>query len=32
MPREFRYAAYPDAKVFDAAGNQIKHLLWGDWV
>lgn len=32
MPNEFRYAAYPDAKVFDATGNQVQHLLWGDWV
>ncbi len=31
MP-EYRYAAYPSAKVYDAAGNQIQHLLWGDWV
>jgi beta-lactamase superfamily II metal-dependent hydrolase len=32
MPAEYRYATYPDAKVFDSEGNQIKHLLWGDWV
>ena len=27
-----RYARYPSAKVFDPNGNQIQHLLWGDWV
>ena len=32
MPNDLRYAAYPSAKVFDAEGHQIKHLLWGDWV
>jgi len=32
MASEFRYAAYPSAPVYDADGNQIHHLLWGDWV
>jgi len=32
MPDDFRYAGYPSAKVVDAAGNQVHHLLWGDWV
>jgi beta-lactamase superfamily II metal-dependent hydrolase len=32
MPDEFRYAAYPSARVYDADGNQVHHLLWGDWV
>ena len=32
MPGEFRYAAYPSARVYDQDGNQIHHLLWGDWV
>ena len=27
-----RYARYPSAKVFDPNGNQIQHLLWGDWI
>lgn len=29
---QYRYAGYPDAKVFDDDGNQIQHLIWGDWV
>ncbi len=32
MADDIRFAAYPSAKVFDAEGNQIQHLLWGDWV
>ncbi|MCA8960915.1 MAG: hypothetical protein KDC38_10405 [Planctomycetes bacterium] len=28
----YRYCAYPEAKVVDDEGNQIQHLLWGDWV
>ncbi len=32
MPNVIRYAAYPSAKVFDVAGNQVQHVLWGDWV
>ena len=32
MPDTIRYARYPSCKVFDANGNQIQHLLWGDWV
>ncbi len=28
----YRYAAYPSAKVYDEHGNQIQHLIWGDWV
>lgn len=32
MTDTIRYARYPSAKVFDATGNQIQHLLWGDWV
>jgi len=35
MPEEikdYRYAVYPSAKVYDADGNEIQHLLWGDWV
>lgn len=32
MPDEIRYAVYPSAKVLDAGGNEVKHLLWGDWV
>jgi len=29
---KYRYAGYPDAKVVDDEGDQIEHLLWGDWV
>lgn len=29
---KFRYAKYPGVKLFDDAGNEIHHLLWGDWV
>ncbi|MEN6547566.1 MAG: MBL fold metallo-hydrolase, partial [Armatimonadia bacterium] len=32
MPADYRYAAYPSAHVYDEEGNQIHHLLWGDWV
>jgi beta-lactamase superfamily II metal-dependent hydrolase len=32
MPGDYRCAAYPSARVYDADGNQVKHLLWGDWV
>jgi len=32
MADTIRFARYPSAKVFDANGNQIQHLLWGDWV
>ena len=32
MADTIRFARYPSAKVFDATGNQIQHLLWGDWV
>ena len=32
MSSKYRYAKYPSAKVYDKKGNQIKHLLWGDWV
>lgn len=32
MPQDYRYAGYPSAKVYDEAGNEIHHLLWGDWV
>jgi hypothetical protein len=32
MPDNIRYARYPSAKVFDADGNQVRHLLWGDWI
>jgi beta-lactamase superfamily II metal-dependent hydrolase len=28
----YRYATYPSIKVLDAAGNQVQHALWGDWV
>ncbi|MBA3563113.1 MAG: MBL fold metallo-hydrolase [Gammaproteobacteria bacterium] len=29
----YRYAAYPEAKVYDASkSRQINHLLFGDWV
>lgn len=29
----FRYAGYPDAKVYaDDGGTQINHLIFGDWV
>jgi beta-lactamase superfamily II metal-dependent hydrolase len=29
----FRYAGYPEAKVYDAVdGKQINHLLFGDWI
>ena len=31
MPDDIRYAAYPSAKVFKN-GNEVQHLLWGDWV
>jgi len=33
MMPAFRYAGYPDAKVYDGVdGKQINHLLFGDWV
>ncbi|ANQ49474.1 hypothetical protein MY04_2100 [Flammeovirga sp. MY04] len=32
MSFTYKYAAYPSAKVYDKDGNQIQHLLWGDWV
>ena len=32
MADTIRFARYPSAKVFDANGNQIQHLLWGDWI
>lgn len=32
MPNDYRYAKYPSAKVYDEEGNEIHHLLWGDWV
>ncbi|MDQ1352635.1 MAG: hypothetical protein QG657_2941, partial [Acidobacteriota bacterium] len=32
MSDEYKYAGYPSAKVYDADGNEIHHLLWGDWV
>jgi beta-lactamase superfamily II metal-dependent hydrolase len=32
MSSDIRYAAYPSAKVYDAKGHQVQHVLWGDWV
>jgi beta-lactamase superfamily II metal-dependent hydrolase len=32
MPSDIRYAAYPSAKVYDAKGHEVQHVLWGDWV
>lgn len=31
MP-EYKYAAYPSAKIYNDEKRQIQHLLWGDWV
>lgn len=31
MPDDIRYAAYPSAKVY-RDGDEVQHLLWGDWV
>lgn len=31
MPQT-RFATYPDAKVVDDAGDEVQHLIWGDWV
>ena len=28
----YRYAGYPDARVVDNVGQDVQHLLWGDWV
>lgn len=31
MPDDIRYAVYPSAKVY-RNGDQVQHLIWGDWV
>jgi beta-lactamase superfamily II metal-dependent hydrolase len=29
---DIKYAGYPDAKLVDASGDEIQHLLWSDWI